>query len=217
MARLLARGLAEHGDNVDVVGSGEEALAASRLAAIDDSRYDVILLDVMLPGMDGFSTCRALRGAPDWTPVMMLTARAAVRDRVEGLDDGADDYLTKPFAFDELLARMRALARRGPVARPVELVVDDLRLDPGTRRAWRGEVEISLSARELAVLEAFMRRPGQVLTRGQLRDAAWDAAYDGDSNVVDVYVRYLREKIDRPFGRRSLETLRGLGYRLRHE
>jgi len=209
MARLLERGLTERGDAVTVVGSGEDAVALARL-----EEYDVVLLDVMLPGMDGFAACRRLRELEVWTPVLMLTARAAVPDRIHGLDGGADDYLTKPFSFEELLARMRALARRGPVVRPAVLTVGDLRLDPAARRVWRGEEEITLSARELALLEAFMRRPDQVLTRGQLLERAWDVAYDGGSNVVDVYVRYLREKVDRPFGRNTLTTVRGVGYRL---
>lgn len=209
MAGLLRRGLTERGDVVEVVGTGEEAVAAAELG-----EYDVVLLDVMLPGMDGFATCRQLRQRQVWTPVLMLTARGAVGDRIAGLDGGADDYLTKPFALEELLARMRALVRRGPVVRPAVLTVGDLRLDPAARRVWRGEDEVTLSARELALLEVFMRRPDQVLSRGQLLDHAWDVAYDGGSNVVDVYVRYLREKIDRPFGRHSLETVRGLGYRL---
>jgi two-component system OmpR family response regulator len=214
MARLLKRALTERGNAVEVVGSGEEGLASARTAQLDSTPFDVILLDVMLPGMDGFATCRALRAGRDWTPVLMLTARTALRDRIAGLDGGADDYLAKPFALDELLARMRALARRGPVARPTDLTVGDLRLDPGARRVWRGEQEIELSTRELALLETFMRRPNQVLSRSQLLQNAWDIAYEGGSNVVDVYVRYLREKIDRPFGRRSLETVRGQGYRL---
>jgi two-component system OmpR family response regulator len=209
MAGLLQRGLTERGDVVEVVGTGEDAVTAAGLG-----EYDVVLLDVMLRGMDGFATCRRLRQQQVWTPVLMLTARAAVGDRIAGLDGGADDYLTKPFALEELLARMRALVRRGPVVRPAVLTVGDLRLDPAGRRVWRGEQEVELSARELALLEVFMRRPDQVLSRGQLLDHAWDVAYDGGSNVVDVYVRYLREKIDRPFGRRSLETVRGLGYRL---
>jgi len=214
MARLLKRGLTERGNAVEVVGSGEEGLASARGAELDSTPFDVILLDVMLPGMDGFATCRQLRERRDWTPVLMLTARTAIRDRIAGLDGGADDYLAKPFALEELLARMRALARRGPVARPTELTVGDLRLDPGARRVWRGEQEIELSTRELALLETFMRRPNHVLSRSQLRQNAWDIAYEGGSNVVDVYVRYLREKIDRPFGRHSLETVRGQGYRL---
>jgi two-component system OmpR family response regulator len=209
MAGLLRRGLTERGDVVESVDSGEDAVALARL-----EDYDVILLDVMLPGMDGFATCRRLRQLKVWTPVLMLTARAAVADRIHGLDGGADDYLTKPFSFDELLARIRALVRRGPTARPAVLTVGDLRLDPAAQRVWRGDEEIHLSARELALLETFMRRPDQVLTRSQLLEHAWDLAYDGGSNVVDVYVRYLREKIDRPFDRHTLATVRGVGYRL---
>jgi two-component system, OmpR family, response regulator len=176
--------------------------------------YDAIVLDVMLPGLSGFETCRRLRNAGVWSPVLMLTARDAVEDRVSGLDAGADDYLTKPFSFAELLARLRALARRGGVERPTALEVGDLRLDPATRRAWRGQHELELSPKEFALLETFMRRPGEVLSRFQLLEHAWDFAYENRSNIVDVYVRYLREKIDRPFGANSLETVRGVGYRL---
>jgi two-component system OmpR family response regulator len=179
--------------------------------------YDAIVLDVMLPGLNGFDTCRQLRGSGVWTPVLMLTARDAVGDRVAGLDAGADDYLAKPFSFAELLARLRALARRGSVERPTELVVGDLRLDPGARKVWRGDAEIQLSPKEFALLEAFMRRPGQALSRLQLLEHAWDFAYENRSNVVDVYIRYLREKVDRPFETASLETVRGVGYRLRDE
>lgn len=210
MAGLLRRGLAEHGDTVEVVESGGDGVAFA-----GTSEFDAIVLDVMLPDLDGFEVCRRLRRADVWTPVLMLTARHAVADRIEGLDAGADDYLPKPFAFDELLARLRALVRRGPVPRPTQLTVGDLSLDPASLRVTRGDVEVELSAKELAVLEVFMRRPGQVLSRGQILDLAWDMAYDSGSNVVDVYVRYLREKVDRPFGRSSLETVRGLGYRLR--
>ena len=176
--------------------------------------YDAIVLDVMLPGIDGFATCRELRSRGVWTPVLMLTARDAVEDRIDGLDNGADDYLAKPFAFSELLARLRAIARRAPGERPTELRVGDLRLDPATHRAWRGDVELGLTAKEFVVLEAFMRRPGEVLSRVQLLDAGWDLAFESHSNVIDVYIRYLRAKIDRPFGRHSLETVRGVGYRL---
>jgi two-component system OmpR family response regulator len=177
----------------------------------------VLVLDVMLPDIDGFETCRRLRAERVWVPIIMLTARDAIEDRVRGLDQGADDYLTKPFSLAELLARLRALARRGPVERPAVLEVGDLRLDPATWQVWRGDAEIGLSAREFAVLETFMRRPGQVLSHLQLLDAAWDLGYEQRSNVVEVYVRYLREKIDRPFGIKSLETVRGVGYRLRRD
>ena len=209
LGRLLVRGLGEDGHPADLAPSGEEALWMARAAP-----YDVIMLDVMLPGMDGFATCSELRARGVWTPVLMLTARDGVEDRVAGLDSGADDYLVKPFAFSELVARLRALARRVPVERPTELRVGDLRLDPATHQAWRGETELGLTAKEFVLLEAFMRRPGVALSRVQLLDAAWDITFEGHSNVVDVYVRYLREKIDRPFGRRSLETIRGVGYRL---
>ncbi len=210
MAALLRRGLREEGLAVDVAARGEDALP--RAAATE---YDAIVLDVMLPGIDGFETCRRLREDGVWAPVLMLTARDAVEDRVAGLDGGADDYLTKPFSFSELLARLRALARRGSPERPAVLAVGDLRLDPATRRAWRGEAEIELSPREFSLLEAFMRHPGEVLSRFQLLERAWDFEYENRSNVIDVYVRYLREKVDRPFGARSLETVRGVGYRLR--
>jgi two-component system OmpR family response regulator len=177
--------------------------------------YDAIVLDVMLPGMDGFATCRRLRESGVWAPVLILTARDDVDDRITGLDTGADDYLVKPFAFAELLARLRALSRRAATERPPELTVGDLRLDPALHRAWRGETELDLSAKEFALLEVFMRRPGQALSRGQLLEGAWDMTFERRSNIVDVYVRYLREKIDRPFGCRSLETVRQVGYRLR--
>jgi two-component system OmpR family response regulator len=209
MAALLRRGLTEEGMAVDVAARGEDALP--RAGATE---YDAIVLDVMLPGADGFEVCRRLREAGTWSPVLMLTARDAVEDRVEGLDAGADDYLTKPFSFAELLARLRALVRRPPLERPTELEVGDLRLDPASRRVWRGETEVRLSAKEFALLETFMRRPGEVLSRYHLLEHCWDHGYENRSNVVDVYVRYLREKIDRPFGRTSLETVRGVGYRL---
>jgi two-component system OmpR family response regulator len=212
MARLIRRGLREEGMAVDVTGRGEDALW---MAGSTD--YDAIVLDVMLPGIDGFETCRRLRSDSVWSPVLMLTARDAVEDRVAGLDRGADDYLIKPFSFAELLARLRALARRGPMERPVVLEVGDLRLDPATRQVWRGESEIALSTKEFSLLEAFMRRPGEVLSRFQLLEHAWDYQYENRSNVVDVYVRYLRNKIDRPFGVDSIETVRGAGYRLRRD
>jgi two-component system OmpR family response regulator len=212
MASLIRRGLVEEGLAVDVAPTGDEALWRARA-----TEYDAIVLDVMLPGTDGFEVCRRLRADGHWSPVLMLTARGDVDDRVEGLDAGADDYLTKPFSFAELLARLRALARRPPLERPPVLGVGDLRLDPATRQAWRGDAEVALSAKEFALLEAFMRRPGQVLSRLHLLEHAWDYAYENRSNVVDVYIRYLREKIDRPFGRRSIETVRGAGYRLRRD
>jgi len=212
MAAAIRRGLRFEGLVADVAGGGEEAL---RLAGATE--YDAILLDVMLPDLDGFETCRRLRANGVWTPVMMLTARDAVEDRVRGLDGGADDYMTKPFSLAELLARLRALVRRGAVQRPAVLEVGSLRLDPATREVWRGDTEIDLSAREFALLETFMRRPGQVLTQLQLLESAWDVGYEQRSNVVEVYVRYLREKVDRPFGLASLETVRGMGYRLRKD
>jgi two-component system OmpR family response regulator len=176
--------------------------------------YDAVVLDVMLPGIDGFETCRRLRAEGVWSPVLMLTARGDVADRIAGLDSGADDYLVKPFAFGELLARLRALARRGAPERPAELRVDDLRLDPAARRVWRGGEEIALSAKEFSILEAFMRREGHVLSRLDVLESAWDETYENRSNIVDAYVRRLRAKIDRPFGLRTLETVRGSGYRL---
>jgi two-component system OmpR family response regulator len=209
LGQLLVRGLGEEGHPADLAATGEAALWMAAAAP-----YDVIVLDVMLPGINGFDTCRELRARDVWAPVLMLTARDAIEDRIEGLDSGADDYLIKPFAFSELLARLRALARRVPAERPAELLVGDLRLDPAQHRVWRGDAELDLTAKEFVLLEAFMRRPGQALSRVQLLDAAWDIAFESQSNVIDVYVRYLRGKIDRPFGRHSLETVRGVGYRL---
>jgi two-component system OmpR family response regulator len=212
MAGLLRRGLGEEGLAVDLAGSGEDALVRAR--ATD---YDAIVLDVMLPGINGFETCRRLRELGTWAPVLMLTARDAVEDRVEGLDGGADDYLTKPFSLAELLARLRALFRRQPPERPTVLRVGDIGLDPGTRRVARGDTEVDLSATEFALLETFMRSPGRVLSRFQLLEHVWDYSYESRSNIVDVYVRYLREKLDRPFGVQSIETVRGSGYRLRED
>jgi len=210
MAALVRRGLTEEGAAVDVARSGEDALWMAAAAP-----YDALVLDVMLPGIDGFETCRRLRDDGVWTPVLLLTARDSVEDRVAGLDGGADDYLTKPFSFAELSARLRALVRRGQKERPAVLEVGELRLDPATRQAWRGERGVELSTKEFALLEAFMRRPGDVLSRLELLEHAWDFGYENRSNVIDVYVRYLREKIDRPFGVKSIETVRGAGYRLR--
>jgi two-component system, OmpR family, response regulator len=210
MASLLRRGLQEEGHAVDLARTGDDALWMARA-----TEYDAVVLDLMLPGIDGIEVCRRLREGGVWAPVLMLTARDGVEDRVAGLDAGADDYLPKPFSFAELLARLRALVRRGANERPAVLEVGDLRLDPATRRAWRGDDEVKLSAKEFALLEAFMRRPGDVLTRYQLLEHAWDYGYENRSNVIDVYVRYLRDKVDRPFGRSSIETVRGVGYRLR--
>jgi two-component system OmpR family response regulator len=210
MAAALRRGLRAEGIVADVATRGEDALWMAGA-----TEFDVVVLDVMLPGIDGFETCRRLRELGVWAPILMLTARDAVEDRVRGLDEGADDYLTKPLSLAELLARLRALARRGPVERPPELEVGDLRLNPATRQVWRGDEEIHLSSKEFALLETFMRRPGEVLSAFQLLDRAWDYGYENRSNVIQVYVRYLREKIDRPFGVESIETVRGAGYRLR--
>jgi two-component system OmpR family response regulator len=210
MAALVARALREEGHPTDLAERGDDAIWMAVAAP-----YDAIVLDVMLPERDGFDVLRELRERKVWTPVLMLTARDAVADRVGALDSGADDYLTKPFSFAELLARLRAIVRRGPVDRPTTLQVDDLRLDPAARRVWRGDVEIELSTREFALLELLMRRAGEALSRVQLLEGAWDIAFESRSNVVDVYVRYLREKVDRPFGRSSIETVRGVGYRLR--
>ena len=207
---MLEAALRHNGFEIDAVASGRAALEAAA-----GNRPDLIVLDVMLPDLDGFEVCRRLRADEVWTPVLMLTARDAVEDRVTGLDGGADDYLVKPFSFDELLARLRALARRGSAERPAVLEAGDLRLDPASRRVSRGDVEIALSQKEYALLETLMRRPGVALSRLQLLEHAWDDTYENRSNVIDVYIRYLREKIDRPFGTDTIETVRGVGYRLR--
>jgi two-component system, OmpR family, response regulator len=212
LASALRRGLRAEGMVADVAVKGEDALWM-----VSSAEFDAVVLDVMLPGIDGFETCRRLRDDGVWTPIIMLTARDSVDDRVQGLDAGADDYLVKPFSLAELLARLRALARRGPVERPAVLEVGDLQLDPATREVRRGDTEITLSAKEFALLEAFMRRPGEVLTQLQLLEHAWDYDYENRSNVVEVYVRYLREKVDRPFDVKSIETVRGAGYRLRKD
>jgi two-component system, OmpR family, response regulator len=210
MAALLRRGLVEEGYAVDVEADGEAGLGAAVSRG-----YDALVLDVMLPGLSGFEVCRRLRAARVWVPVLMLTARDGLTDRVAGLDGGADDYLTKPFHLAELFARLRALTRRGPLQRPTELVAGALRADPAARRCWRGETEIYLTGKEFALLELFLRSPDVVLTREVLLEHCWDFAYESRSNVVDVHVRALRDKIDRPFGIVSLQTVRGLGYRLR--
>ena len=210
MARLLKRALEEEGHAVDVAADGPDGLWMAT-----ENSYAAIVLDVMLPGFDGFELCRRLRAASVWVPVLMLTARDEVGDRVRGLDAGADDYLVKPFSLLELAARLRALARRDDRRRQAVLAEGDLKLDPASKRAWRGRSELQLSPKEFALLEFFLRHPGSVLTRTQLIESVWDFAYDGTSNVVDQYVNYLRRKVDVPFGRHDIETVRGMGYRLR--
>lgn len=212
MAAAIRRGLKGEAIVADLAADGEQALRLARATA-----YDAVVLDVMLPGADGFEVCRALRAEGNWVPLIMLTAREQVDDRVHGLDAGADDYLAKPFSLAELLARLRALTRRGPVERPVVLAAGDLRLDPAARRVWRGETEIELSAREFSLLETLVRTPGRIFSRLELLESCWELGYEQRSNVVEVYVGYLRQKIDRPFGVRSLETVRGMGYRLRRD
>jgi len=210
IVEIVGRYLDRAGYEAAGAADGFEALEAAAAA-----RPDLVVLDLMLPGIDGLEVCGRLRQAGVWSPILMLTARDGVRDRVAGLDRGADDYLTKPFSYAELLARLRAIVRRGRPERPTELEVGDLRLDPAGRRAWRGSSEVGLSAKEFALLETFMRRPGEVLSRFELIEHAWDYEYENRSNVVDSYVRFLRGKIDRPFGVESIETVRGVGYRLR--
>lgn len=216
MAALLHKGLVREGYAVDVVESGQDALWMAT-----EHDYDALVLDVILPAgaqeMDGFEVCRSLRRAHRWTPVLMVTARDSVADRVRGLDVGADDYLPKPFSLAELLARVRAVIRRGAAERPAVLAVGDLTLDPALHRVRRGDCGISLTRTEFALLEYFMRYPGSVLTRRTLIEHVWDYAFEGDPRIVNVYVRSLRNKIDRPFGRSSLETVRGLGYRVRDD
>jgi two-component system OmpR family response regulator len=207
MARAVRRGLEREGYAVDVVSDGEDALFQAT-----ENEYDAVVLDVLLPGMDGFEVCKRLRGENRWAPVLMLTARDGVEDRIEGLDAGADDYLVKPFAFGELLARLRALIRRGPNERPARLQVEDVVLDPAAHRVTRGGHEVELSAREFSLLEYLMRHAGAVTTRRQILEHVWDYNYDGLSNVVDVYVGYLRKKLERPFGQPFIRTIRGVGY-----
>jgi two-component system OmpR family response regulator len=210
MALLLRRGLEEEGYAVDVAPNGAEGLYLGV-----ECDYDVVVLDVMLPDGDGIDALRQLRLRNRWMPVLILTAKDAVDDRVRGLDAGADDYLVKPFALPELLARLRALVRRSPPERPAVLSVGDLTLDPAAHEVRRGEDVVQLSPKEFALLELFMRHPGEVLTRARIMEHAWDFAFEGDWNILEVYVRYLRQKIDRPFGRSSIETVRGVGYRLK--
>ena len=210
MAALIARGLREDGHATDVAHDAKTALWMAKAAP-----YDAIVLDIMLPVISGIALLARLREDAIWTPVLLLTARDAIGDRVAGLDAGADDYLTKPFSFEELLARLRAIVRRNPVERPVTIEAGDLRLDPAAHRVWRGEEEISLSQREFAILELLIHNAGNVVSRLQLLDGVWDMAFESRSNVIEVYIRYLRSKIDRPFGRQAIETVRGVGYRLR--
>lgn len=202
--------------SVNVIGD-VASTSSGACAMLADTPYDVIVLDTVLPDADGFATCRRLRSVAESTPIIMVTARAESNDRMRELNVAADDYLSKPFAISDVLSRLRILARRDSGERAVLLRVGSLRLDLATGRVWRGEQEIRLSTREFALLAAFMRSPGQVLSRRQLLDTAWNLGHEYRSNAIDVYVRYLREKIDRPFGVRSLETVRGLGYRLRRD
>ena len=206
---VLVRGLATDAIAADLVTTGREAII--RAGATD---YTVIVLDVMLPDLDGFQVCRALRDDNTFAPVLMLTARDAIDDRVQGLDSGADDYLVKPFSFVELLARVRAMSRRGPIQRTVMLEVGDLRLDSARHQVWRGDTPVDLSRKEYAILEALMRHAGDVLSRFDLLEQVWGYDYENRSNIVEVYIRYLREKIDRPFERNTLQTVRGVGYRV---
>ncbi|MFC5262087.1 response regulator transcription factor [Kribbella qitaiheensis] len=209
LAAGLRNGLEAEGFAVDVALTGTDGLWLAR-----EHSYDVLLLDVMLPEIDGFEVCSTLRTERIWTPILMLTARDADTDQVKALDTGADDYLTKPFSYAVLVARLRALVRRGAVARPVILEAGDLRVDPAGRRAWRGEAELDLTTRELSVLEFLIRRQGVTVSKRTILEHVWDYDFEGDPNIVEVYVRRLRNKVDRPFGRSSIATLRGSGYRL---
>ena len=209
LAEGLKRGLEAEGFAVDVAHTGTDGLWLAR-----EQQYAAILLDIMLPGMNGYVVCRTLRDEENWTPVLMLTAKDGEWDQVEGLDTGADDYLTKPFSFAVLLARLRALIRRGAAARPATLTVGDLTLDPASRSVRRGETQIELTTREFAVLEFLMRRAGDVVSKAEIIEGVWDFAFEGDPNIVEVYIGHLRSKIDRPFGCESIRTVRGAGYRI---
>jgi DNA-binding response OmpR family regulator len=209
LADGLRIGLAADGFAVDVALTGTDGLWLAR-----EQPFDAIVLDLMLPGVNGYGICRILREEHNWTPILILTAKDGEWDQVEGLDTGADDYLTKPFSHAVLVARLRALLRRGARARPVMLCAGDLRLDPAARRVWRGDVEIPLTSRETSLLEFFLRRPGEALGKREILDHVWNFDFDGDPNIVEVYVRHLRDKLDRPFGRAAIETIRGAGYRL---
>jgi DNA-binding response OmpR family regulator len=209
LAEGLKRGLEAEGFAVDVALNGTDGLWLAR-----ENHYAVVLLDIMLPGLNGYLVCRTLREEGDWTPVLMLTAKNGEWDQVEALDTGADDYLTKPFSFAVLLARVRALIRRGSAPRPAVLEAGDLSLDPATREVRRADAAIELTTREFAVLEFLMRRVGEVVAKTEILDGVWDFDFDGDPNIVEVYIGHLRNKVDRPFGRESIQTLRGAGYRL---
>ncbi|GAA1622566.1 response regulator transcription factor [Kribbella alba] len=209
LAETVRRGLAAEGFNVDVVYDGEEGLWAAK-----ENAYDAVLLDIMLPKLNGYKVCRELRAAGVWTPVLMLTAKDGEYDQADAFDLGADDYLTKPFSFVVLIARLRAIIRRGAPERPTVLVAGDLELDPAPRRVSRGDQEIELTPREFGLLEFLMRHRGDVVSKTEILQNVWDAHYDGDPNVVEVYVGYLRRKIDTPYGRKAIETVRGIGYRL---
>jgi two-component system, OmpR family, response regulator len=209
LATSLRTGLEAEGFAVDVAPDGGEALWFAR-----ENEYDAILLDIMLPVLNGYKVCETLRAEKNWTPILMLTAKDGMWDEVEALDTGADDYVTKPFSFEILLARLRSLLRRGAHERPTRLVVGDLVLDPASRRASRGEVQLTLTSRELSLLEFMMRRQGDVVSRQQILAHVWDYNFEGDPNIIEVYIARLRRKIDRPFGRESIETVRGSGYRL---
>ena len=212
LASALQRGLASEGFTVDVAHTGPEGLRAAQ-----DSAFDAVILDIMLPGLSGYRIIEALRAEENWVPILMLTAKDGEYDEADALDIGADDYLTKPFSFVVLLARIRALLRRGAAPRPASLAVDDLVLDPAAHTVTRGEVAIDLTPREFSLLEFLMRRAGDAVSKGDILHHVWDANYDGDANVVEVYVGYLRRKIDTPFGRQTVHTVRGAGYRLTAE
>jgi DNA-binding response OmpR family regulator len=209
LARSLELGLEAEGFAVDVAHDGTDGLWMAR-----ENTYDAIVLDLMLPGINGYRVCATLRAEEDWTPILMLTAKDGEWDQVEGLDTGADDYLTKPFSFPVLVARLRAVARRGARERPTALEIGDLVVDTAAHRVRRGDVEIALTAREFAVLSFLARHKGDVVSKRQVLDAVWDGDFEGDPNIVEVYVRHLRNKVDRPFGREAIETVRGAGYRL---
>ena len=209
MARAVQRGLQSEGFAVDVALDGTDGLWHAT-----EFTYDALVLDVMLPGIDGYELCRRLRAAGNWAPILVLTARDGELDETRALDLGADDYLAKPFSYQVLVARLRALLRRGRPARPTVLAAGDLRLDPATHAVWRGDTPVALSPRQFAVLELFMRRPGEVLSKTVILEHVWDFAFEGDPNIVEVYVGQLRRRIDEPFGRQSLQTIRLVGYRL---